>query len=188
MANDFLNRSSRAELPRLYKNNQNGIFEGVSESTGTNTVLFTMGCNFGDLNNDGYRDFFATTGTSDFRTLIPNRMFLNKNGKSFLDVTTAGGFGHLQKGHGVAFGDLDSDGDMDVYNVLGGSQDGDNFMNALFENPDNENSYIKLKLIGTKGNKAAIGARIRILATDATGNKKVFFNRVNSGASVVIHC
>lgn len=133
---DYLGLPVKAELPRLYHNNKKGGFTEVSQAMQVNKVLYTMGCNYGDLNNDGYPDFYAATGTPDFRALIPNRMFLNGGGKAFYDVTTAGGFGHLQKGHGVAFGDLDNDGDQDVYNVLGGSYDGDNFMNALFLNQE----------------------------------------------------
>ena len=183
VAKDYLGQNVSAELPVLYKNNGNGTFTNVTEQMGLSTPLFTMGCNFGDLDNDGYPDFYAATGTPDFRALIPNRMFLNGNGKKFLDVTRNGGFGHLQKGHGVAFGDIDMDGDQDVYNVLGGSYDGDNFMNALFINPGSENNWIKLKLIGSKSNKAAIGARVKITATNKNGETRVFFNRVNSGAS-----
>ena len=183
VAMDYLQQPTSAELPILYKNNGNGTFSNVTKKAKVDKVLFTMGCNFGDLNNDGYPDFYAATGTPDFRALIPNRMFLNQSGNQFADVTTAGGFGHLQKGHGVAFGDIDNDGDQDVYCVLGGSYDGDNFMNALFQNPGVDGHWVKLKLIGTTANKAAIGARIKITASDKNGNQHTFYNRVNSGGS-----
>lgn len=183
VAKDYLKQPVTAELPRLYQNNGDGTFTEVSKKARVNKVLFTMGCNFGDLNNDGYPDFYAATGTPDFRALIPNRMFLNRAGKQFMDVTQTGGFGHLQKGHGVAFGDIDGDGDQDIYHVLGGSYDGDNFMNALFVNPGNESNWVKLKLQGTTANKSAIGARVKIVATDAKGAKRDFYARVNSGGS-----
>ena len=61
-----------------------------------------MGANFGDLDNDGYLDIYLTTGQPDYAALMPNVMLRNDNGKRFQDVTTSGGFGHLQKGHGVA--------------------------------------------------------------------------------------
>jgi len=183
VAKDYLGLPVTAELPKLYLNNKNGTFADVTSSMNVDKVLYTMGCNFGDLNNDGYPDFYAATGTPDFRALVPNRMFLNDGGSQFLDVTTAGGFGHLQKGHGVAFGDLDNDGDQDIYNVLGGSYDGDNFMNSLYLNPGSKQHWIKLKLIGTTSNKSAIGARVIITATNKSGASKKFYNRVNSGAS-----
>ena len=183
VAKDYLGQKSSAEKPRLYLNNKKGGFQEVSEKAGVDKVLFTMGSNFGDLNNDGYPDFYAATGTPDFRAQIPNRMFLNESGKSFVDVSQAGGFAHLQKGHGVAFGDIDQDGDQDVYHVLGGSYDGDNFMNALFVNPGNKNFWVKLKLKGKSSNRSAIGARTVITAENAKGQSRTFYNRVNSGGS-----
>ncbi|MCP4654372.1 MAG: hypothetical protein GY856_03025 [bacterium] len=52
--------------------------------------------------------------------MVPNKMFRNDRGRRFQDVTTSGGFGHLQKGHGVSFTDVDQDGDQDVFAVMGG--------------------------------------------------------------------
>ena len=52
---------------------------------------------------------------------MPNLMFRNDGGRRFVDVTAATGTGHLQKGHGVAFADLDNDGDQDVFANVGGS-------------------------------------------------------------------
>jgi hypothetical protein len=183
VAKDMLGQEVSAVLPKLYHNNGDGTFSDKTSEMDIDKVLFTMGCNYGDLNNDGYPDFYAATGTPDFRALIPNKMYLNGQGKTFYDVTTAGGFGHLQKGHGVAFGDLDNDGDQDVYTVLGGSYDGDNFMNALFLNPGHNNAWIKLKLIGTTSNRSAIGARVTITASNDEGQSRNFFQVVSSGAS-----
>jgi tetratricopeptide (TPR) repeat protein len=182
VAKDYLGIKTQAEKPRLYRNNGNNTFTDVSAVAKVDKVLYTMGCNVGDLNNDGYPDFYAATGTPDFRALIPNRMFLNDGGKEFKDVTTAGGFGHLQKGHGVAFGDLDSDGDQDVYAVLGGSYQGDNFMNALFQNPGTDGHFLTLKLEGTTANKAAIGALVKTVVETGKG-EKAFYQRVRSGGS-----
>ena len=182
VAKDYLGMSTKAEKPRLYKNNGNNTFTEVSKSANVDKVLYTMGCNIGDLNNDGFPDFYAATGTPDFSALIPNRMFLNSNGQQFKDVTKAGGFGHLQKGHGVAFGDIDADGDQDVYTVVGGSYQGDNFMNALFQNPGTNNPSVTLKLEGTTSNKAAIGALVKTVVTTKNG-EKTFFQRVSSGGS-----
>ncbi len=141
-----------------------------------------MGCNFGDLDNDGWLDFYAGTGNPDFRTLVPNRMFRNDAGRSFQDVTTSGGFGHLQKGHGVAFGDLDNDGDQDVYLKVGGAFSGDLFHSALFENPGHGNHWITLRLIGDRDNRAAIGARVKAVVEDASGPRTIYAT-VGSGGS-----
>jgi len=179
VAKFYVGQKTSAELPRLYKNLENGKFRDVSKTCGIAEPLFTMGCNFGDINNDGFPDFYAATGTPDFNALIPNKMFLNQSGNTFNDVTKTTGLGHLQKGHGVAIGDIDHDGDQDIYNVLGGSYDGDNFMNALFINSNNSNNWIKLKLEGIESNKAAIGARVKVVCDD----NNIFYSWIGSGAS-----
>ncbi|MGH7455910.1 MAG: CRTAC1 family protein, partial [bacterium] len=109
-------------------------------------------------------------------------MFRNAEGKYFQDVTTSGGFGHLQKGHGVSFGDLDNDGDQDIYTVIGGALPGDAFQNALFENPGHGNHWITLKLEGVQTNRAAIGARIKI-AVDMEKGSRDIHSTVTTGGS-----
>ena len=121
-----------------------------------------MGANFGDLDNDGWLDFYLGTGYPDYEGLIPNVMYRNRGGTGFADVTTAGGFGHLQKGHGVSFADLDNDGDQDVFEQMGGAYPGDGFADVLFENPGFGNHWIAVKLVGARSNRSAIGARIRV--------------------------
>ena len=79
---------------------------------------------------------------------MPNVMFRNTGAGGFEEVTFAGGFGHIQKGHGVAFGDVDNDGDQDLFHQLGGFFPGDDYANALFENPTGEASWITLRLEG----------------------------------------
>ena len=72
-----------------------------------------MGANFGDIDNDGYLDVYLTTGRPDFAALMPNVMLRNDQASRFVDVTFSAGLGHLQKGHGVGFADIDNDGDQD---------------------------------------------------------------------------
>lgn len=184
VAADYMGQPVDTEFSRLYLNQGNKRFFDATVDYGLNKVLYTMGCNYEDINNDGFLDFYASTGTPDFRAVFPNRMFLNNRGDGFLDVTTATGTGHIQKGHGVGFGDLDNDGDQDMYVVLGGSYSGDNFMNALFENPGNsKNKWISLHLTGTKANRSAIGTRIEVLIEDLDGNRSTIHRTVKSGAS-----
>ncbi|MBN8248879.1 MAG: VCBS repeat-containing protein [Verrucomicrobia bacterium] len=182
VAADYLGLPHTAALPRLYRNQGNGTFQDVTRAARLNRIIHTMGCNFGDLDNDGWLDFYAATGDPDLRTLIPNRMFRNDGGTQFQDVTTAGGFGHLQKGHAVAFADLDQDGDQDVYAVMGGAFTGDNARNVLFRNPGGTNHWLKLKLEGRTANRAAIGARIEV-ALATPGGPRILHKTVNSGAS-----
>ena len=164
VAMDYLGLKHDGESPRLYQNNKDGTFTDVTKKANLDHPLLTMGSNFGDLNNDGFLDFYAGTGDPDFRSIQPNRMFLNKRGESFDDVTFHGRFGHLQKGHGVSFADFDRDGDLDIHAVMGGAYEGSVYQNALFENPGGwENHWIGLSLRGKQTNKLALGVRIEIV-------------------------
>lgn len=169
IAAEYLNRPGESEHPRLYRNKGDGTFEDVTVATHLDRVMYTMGSNFGDLDNDGFLDFYVGTGDPDFRSLMPNRMFRNAAGTFFQDVSASGGFGHLQKGHGVAFGDLDNDGDQDIYAVIGGAYEGDVFGNALFENPGHGHRWLTLLLEGASSNRSAIGARVRVEVTGPEG-------------------
>ena len=100
----------------------------------------------------------------------------------FVDVTTSAGVGHLQKGHGIAFGDLDNDGDQDIFAQMGVAYPDDKFHNALFENPGNSNHWITIKLIGVRSNRAGIGAKIKLVVETVEGERSIF-NQVGSGAS-----
>lgn len=179
----YLKEPFEADVPRLYRNLGNGKFADVTKEMNLAEPLFAMGCNYGDLDNDGFLDFYLGTGAPDFRAIVPNRMYRNNAGKNFQDVTTSGGFGIIQKGHGVSFSDLDNDGDQDVYTVLGGAYQGDNFQNALFENPGNSNDWIVLRLEGVRSNLKAIGARVRLDVRNGGGEVRQIFNTVSDGAS-----
>ena len=170
-------------LPRLYHNRGDGTFADVTKAAHLDKILLTMGSNFGDLDNDGWLDFYLGTGDPDLATLIPNRMFRNADGRLFQDVTTSGGFGHLQKGHGVAFADLDNDGDQDIYITMGGAYEVDHFRNALFENPGHAGNHaLVLKLEGVRANRAGIGARIKVVVDTGAGERTIY-KSVGSGGS-----
>ena len=182
IAAEYLGREHNAELPRLYRNNGDGTFTDVTAPSRLDKIMLTMGSNFGDLDNDGFLDFYVATGEPSFRALMPNRMFRNAGGEYFQEVTASGGFGHLQKGHGVAFGDLDNDGDQDIYLVLGGAYEGDVSHNALLANPGHGNRWITLKLEGVRSNRAAIGARIRVTVDTPRGERDIY-STVSTGSS-----
>jgi hypothetical protein len=169
--------------PLLYINDGHGNFESKATEFGLTEGILGMGANFGDINNDGYLDFYIGTGAPEFDYLVPNKMYINQKGKKFIDVTEAMGVGHLQKGHGISFADIDLDGDLDLYAVMGGAYDDDKFWNALFVNPGNNNSWIKLKLIGVKSNRSAIGTKIKIITKTKLGNEQSFYRTVSSGGS-----
>ena len=182
VAADYLGLPTDAERARLFRNRGNGTFADVSQAHHLHKVLYTMGCNYVDLDNDGWLDFYVGTGAPSLRSVMPNRMFRNASGRVFQDVTASGGFGHLQKGHGVAVGDLDNDGDQDIYAVIGGAYTGDIFQNVLFENPGHGNRWITLLLEGTQANRSAIGARVEVQVETSRGTRSIH-RTVSSGAS-----
>ncbi len=182
VAADYLGLPNGGETPRLYRNNGDGTFADVTREARLDHPLLSMGSNYGDLDNDGWLDFYLGTGNPNLGMLVPNRMFRNAGGKFFQDVTASGGFGHLQKGHGVSFADLDNDGDQDIYLVVGGAYEADHFRNALFENPGHGNHWITLKLEGVAANRAAIGARVKVAVSTPQGERAIY-RTVRSGGS-----
>ena len=182
VAADYLGLPTTSERPRLYRNRGDGTFEDVTADVGLDRPLFAMGSDFGDVDNDGWLDFYVGTGAPDLRALMPNRMFRSDGGRRFQDVTTSGGFGHLQKGHAIAFADMDNDGDQDVYANLGGAYSGDVFQNALFENPGHGNRHVTLLLEGTTSNRSAIGARVRV-TVETTDGLRTLYRTVSTGGS-----
>jgi hypothetical protein len=140
-----------------------------------------MGCNFGDFDNDGFLDMYLGTGDPELTSLVPNRMFKNVAGRRFAEITAPSGTGHLQKGHGVSCADWDRDGDIDIFIEMGGVSIGDRYHNILFQNPGQGNHWLTLKLVGQKTNRAAIGARIKVVTA---GNEPLTIHRhVSSGSS-----
>ena len=164
----------KAEVPRLYHNNRDGTFTDVTKKMKLDRALLVMGANFGDLDNDGWLDVYLGTGDVPYEAILPNRMFRNNEGQSFQDVTTSGGFGHLQKGHGVAFGDIDNDGAEDVFEKMGGAQAGDNYPSALYQNPGQGNHWITLELEGVKTNRAGFGARVDVTVNTSAGVRHIY--------------
>ena len=128
-------------------------------------------------------DFYLGTGNPQLKSAVPNKLFKNINGKSFLDVTTSARVGNLQKGHGVSFADLDNDGNEDIYIKMGGAYTGDAYENSLYLNPgQNNNHWVNLSLEGTVSNKAAIGAKIKVTFKENDIERSVYRD-VNSGGS-----
>jgi hypothetical protein len=130
---------------------------------GLDDVHNIMGSNFGDFDLDGWPDIYLGTGGQAYDAIELNVAYHNAGGARYNDVTTVTHMGHIQKGHGIAFGDLDEDGDEDLFADIGGAYLGDRFPNALFVNPTTGRSAVHLRLEGVTSNRSAIGARVRVV-------------------------
>ncbi len=183
VARRYLGLPPQAETMKLYRNMGNGTFQDVTRDVKLDLVVPTMGANFGDLDNDGFLDFYLGTGAPSYAALIPNFMFRNHAGAYFVDVTSSTGTGHLQKGHGIAFSDINNDGDQDIFINIGGPAPGDKYYKALFENPGHGNNWISIKLVGVKSNRPAIGAKVKLTLGAQGGQVDLRYREVSSGGS-----
>ena len=158
---------------KLYENNGAGLYTDRTKDSGLFKVHSTMGANFADVNNDGYDDLYLGTGYPAIDSLVPNAFYINNKGLSFIDETHIYGLGHIQKGHGVAFADYDLDGDLDIFEQMGGFYLSDGFTNILYQNSNNINNWIGIKLIGSESNKIAFGAKINLVCNNKNYNSIV---------------
>jgi hypothetical protein len=140
----------------LYQNVDGTNFTDVALVSGTTDPDgWGISCNAGDIDNDGWQDFFVTNGFDPNTTA--NVLFHNQSDGTFTDVTPSLG-GAAFDGRGVAFADYDNDGDVDLVVT---ADAGDS--TRLWRNDTNNgNHWITLNLVGTVSNRSAIGARIEV--------------------------
>jgi hypothetical protein len=174
----YLGLPHAGETSKLFRNEHNGAFRDVTAEVGLDRVWMPMAANFGDADNDGWLDMYLGMGNPSFATLLPHELLLNKGGQRFVSATAASGTGELHKGHGIAFADLDRDGDEDIVAQIGGAVPADRHGLRLFENPGNGNDWINVRLVGVKSNRAAIGARVSVSVSG-----RVLYRTVGSGGS-----
>jgi len=179
----YLGMPVKAATMSLYKNLGNGAFRDVTKDVGLDKVFMPMGANFGDVDNDGYPDIYLGNGDPNFASVIPHTLLHNKEGKRFVDITASSGTGDLHKGHAICFADFNNDGAVDILAIMGGAVVGDSHATRLFENPGNDNDWLRVHLVGVKCNRPAIGARIKVTVTNNGGAPRPVYNWVNSGGS-----
>jgi enediyne biosynthesis protein E4 len=138
-----------------------------------------FGCAFLDINLDGWLDFAVANGHIDetvrnIRGNVgyaqPAQLFLNDGKVNFRDVAAeiGGGFDQPKVGRGLAYGDFDRDGDLDLLITTNNSSA------FLYRNDQlSGNRSIRFRLVGTKSNRDAIGAKLRIYMADATQSRMV---------------
>lgn len=166
---DLLDLPGNRETMHLYRNLKGKGFKDVTEQTGMDRTFIVMGANWGDFDSDGFPDMYLGTGAPSFMKLVPNTLLKNDRGKRFLDVTTAARVGHLGKGHGIAFADLDHDGGLDIILEAGGMKSGDAARNVVFRNPGFGNHWLGVQVVGTESNAMGVGTRITVRLASVGG-------------------
>jgi ASPIC and UnbV/FG-GAP-like repeat len=182
-ARTYLGLPHNATTLKLYKNLGGGRFRDVTEAVGLDKVFMPMGANFGDIDNDGFLDIYLGMGTPSYASLAPHVLLRNRGGTSFVDVTASSGTGEVHKGHGIAFADLDNDGDEEIVAEIGGATPGDSHAMRVFENPGHGNDWIGVKLVGVKSNRSGIGARITVTVENEGRGTRSIYRSVGSGGS-----
>jgi hypothetical protein len=175
------------EMIGLYRVSNNGSYEDVATQAGMGLPSKTtlgFGCVLADLNLDGALDLIAANGHIDetvrnIRGNVgyaqPPQVFLNNGSARFSDVSSevGQGFRDPKVARGLAYGDFDRDGDVDI---LLTTNSGPAY---LYRNDQlGGNRSIRFKLRGTQSNRDAIGARLRI---EAGGLSQI--RMVKSGSS-----
>jgi len=169
------------EMIGLYRADGSGNLADIAVQSGVGLPSKTtlgFGCAFADCDLDGSLDLVAVNGHIDDTVRnVRNvgyaqapQFFLNNGNGTFREVSTelGGGFNTPKVGRGLAVGDFDRDGDVDVLMTT------NNGPAYLFRNDQaGGNHSIRFKLVGTKSNRDAIGAQIRIVSGGSSQTRTV---------------
>jgi len=179
------------EMIGLYRADGRGNLSDIAMQSGVGLPSKTtlgFGCAFADFDLDGSLDLIAVNGHIDDTVrnvrnvgyAQPPQLFLNDGKGNFREAGTeaGGGFREPKVGRGLATGDFDRDGDLDVLITT------NNGPAYLFRNDQTSgNRSVRFRLVGTKSNRDAIGARVRILSGGVSQARLV-----HSGSSYLSQC
>jgi len=169
---DILKTNFSNEGVDLFHNDGEAMFTNVTRATGLGmeTNYVSWGCGFFDPDNDGEADIFYVSGHvypeldqlhSSITYREPRMLYRNRGNGSFENVSALAGpvITTASSGRGCAFGDFNNDGCVDVV------VNNQNAKPALIQvTPANSHHWINIRLVGTKSNRSAIGARLRCVA------------------------
>ena len=167
---DIVRTNFSEQVTTLYRNYGGGAFEvaSIRAGLGVNRKFVGFGVDFFDFDNDGWKDIFIANGhvysqlagrKLHLTYRQPRILYRNLGNGRFEDVSTASGPAIRAEnlGRGCAFGDFDNDGDVDIIiNNLDGPP------TLLRNDGGNRYSSILVKCVGTRSNRSAIGARVKI--------------------------
>ena len=171
----------------LYWNRSDQQFDEVSSSSGVGRATFPYvgwGTGFVNFDNDGWGELFVANGHAypqmeNVKGSVPYRqpvvLLRNNRDRTFEDVTALWGLDKLapHSRRGVAFGDVNNDGKLDILMLNVGEPP-----TLLINHTESPNHSVLFRLVGTRSNRSAIGARIKVTAGDL-----VQFNEIRSGSS-----
>jgi hypothetical protein len=183
---DIFRSNFSDERETLYRNRGTGEFDEVTASAGLahNTRYVGWGCGFFDFDNDGWKDLMLVNGhvfpevdrlNAGVRYRNPIILYRNTRNGRFEDVSAAAGPGlqELHSSRGAAFGDIDNDGAIEV--IVNNQNETPSLLKRSTAIP---NHWVILDLKGTKSNRSAIGARVRLTASNRSQ-----IDEVRSGGS-----
>jgi enediyne biosynthesis protein E4 len=188
---DIWHTATELETFPLFRNRGNGIFIDVTGRSGlARPTLQMSGWSNGvaDFDNDGLKDLFVARGNvldniAEFSSRTygePNTIFRNIGKMTFQDVTAQAGpdMQISEPYRGAAIGDLDNDGRLDmVVTVLNGKA------RILRNVSTNNNHWVTLKLVGTRSNRMAIGAQLKLTTEDGNSQYDIVSTSAGYGAS-----
>jgi hypothetical protein len=148
----------------FYRNNGDGTFTRLTSLPANDPEYeggCSTGCKWGDYDNDGWLDLFVANRRGDSGTGPEqnNYLYHNNGDGTFTKITNSIVVNDGGVSWTPAWGDYDNDGFLDLF--VGNLTDA----NFLYHNNTNYNHWLKFRLVGTRSNRAAIGAKVRVHAT-----------------------
>ncbi len=166
----------RAQRQLLFHNNGDGTFRNVTEQAGILGWYGAMSSQVGDLDNDGFDEIMIGTGNPALDWCEPKPLLRNTGNGEFVDIAESAGLVHFGMLHGTSLADYDLSGNLSLFGSFGGFYWGSRETSRLYRNLGSEKNSLEIRLVGTKSNRDAIGARVSAIA-----GKRSVFKWVNGG-------